>query len=161
MINNNQTHPRKKCGPHFQKACQKHIWIPINGVQQISQKVLLLQDSQVATADDLEDRAPGSWGWLSWGHYCTQSNCTLTHTHTLADTQTHRETGGRQQSPCHFQLQPAHVLSSDTLHTAQWASAPLVPHCRHREAAKELLQLCRTNTEISLPEKHIILSEMS
>lgn len=131
-----------------------------NKSSQISQNVLLLQDSRVATADDLEDRAPGSWG-DSAEDITARKATVLFRTHKLADTQTHSETGGRQQSPCHFQLQPAHVLSSDTLHTAQWASAPLVPHCRHRETAKALLQLCRTNTEISLPEKHVILSEMS
>lgn len=131
-----------------------------NKSYQISQNVLLLQDIQAATADTLEDRAPGSWG-DSAEDITARKATALSRTHALADTQTHRETGGRQQSPCHFQLQPAHVLSRDTSHTAQWASAPLVPHCRHGEAAKELLQLCRTNTEISLPEKHVILSEMS
>lgn len=115
---------------------------------------------QAATADDQEDRAPGSRG-DSAEDITARKATALFRAHTLVDTQTHRETGGRQQSPCHFQLEPAHVLSCDTLHTAQWASAPLVPHCRHRETAKELLQLCRTNTEISLPAKHVILPEIS
>lgn len=44
--------------------------------------------------------------------------------------------------------------TSDTSHTAQWASAPLVSCCRHRRTGRELLQLCRTNTEISLSKKH-------
>lgn len=147
----------------FQKACQKHILIPINGVQKkISQKVLLLQDSQAATADGPEDRAPGSWGWLSWGHYCTQSNCAFTHTHTRSLTHRHTE---------RLVADNSHPVISNCSLLMYWAATPytqlsgprppLVPHCRHREAAKELLQLCRTNTEISLPEKHIILSEMS
>lgn len=121
----------------------------------------LLQDIQVATADDLEDRAPGYRGAQLRTLLLAKQPFSHAHTYTLTSTRMQRETGGIQQSPCHFQLQAAHVLSSDTSHTAEWASTPLVPHCRHREPAKELVQLCRTNTEISLPKKHVILSEMS
>lgn len=53
---------------------------------QISQNVLLLQETQAATADNLRDTAPPALGWLSWGHYCTQSKPTHAHARTPIDT---------------------------------------------------------------------------
>ena len=107
-----------------------------NTSYQIRQNVLLLQESQAATADNLEDRAPRALGWLSWGHYCTQSNPTRT-THIHWHTHVHTESGGRQQSPCHLRLRPAHVRPA-TPHTQ--LSRPRPPWCP--TAATERLPEC-------------------
>lgn len=111
---------------------------------QISQNVLLLQETQAATADTLEDRAPKPWGG-SAEDITARKETPITHTHTHRHKHMHTESGGRQQSPCHLRLRPAHVRPA-TPHTQ--LSGPRPPWCP--TAATELLQLCRTNTEISL-----------
>lgn len=49
--------------------------------------------------------------------------------------------------------------TSNTSHKAQWASAPLVSYCRHGGTARALLQLYRTNTEISLSKRLVVMSK--
>lgn len=52
---------------------------------QISQNVLLLQETQAATADTLEDRAPKPWGG-SAEDITARKETPITHTHTPIDT---------------------------------------------------------------------------
>lgn len=122
-----------------------------NTSDQISQNVLLLQESQAATADNLGDRAPGAWGGSA--EDITARKATP-YTHTTAHRVWWQTTVTLSSS-----IAGRSCWTSDTSHTAQWASAPLVSHCRHGGTARELLQLCRTNTEISLSKKHVVLSE--
>lgn len=116
---------------------------------QISQNVLLLQETQAATADNLGDRAPGTRGGSA--EDITARKATP-HTHT----NTHR-VWWQTTVTLSSSIAGRSCWTSDTSHTAQRASAPLVSHCRHRGTARELLQLCRTNTEISLSKKHAVL----
>lgn len=83
------------------------------------------------------------------------------HPHTHTHTNTHR-VWWQTTVTLSSSIAGRSCWTSDTSHTAQRASAPLVSHCRHRGTARELLQLCRTNTEISLSKKHaVLLKEMS
>lgn len=133
-------------GPHYLKAPLRHILILMSDMSHhISQNVLLLQETHAATADNLR-HGPWDPGWLSWGHYCTQSNPTHTDT---------RRVWWQTTVTLSSSIAGRSCWTSNTSHTAQWASAPLVSHCRHRGTARVLLQLCRTNTEISLSKKHV------
>lgn len=116
---------------------------------QISQKVPLLLETQAATADNLGDRPLGRRvAQLRTLLHAKQPN---THPSIHRHTQ---ESGGRQQSPCHLRLRPTHVGPA-TPHTQ--LSGPRPPWCptAATEGPPELLQLCRTNTEISLSKKHV------
>lgn len=57
--------------------------------KKIDQNVLLLKDIKVASAEDLEDKAPRSWG-ESGEDITARKATTLSRTHNLADTQTLR-----------------------------------------------------------------------
>lgn len=83
----------------------------------------------------------GPRGGLSWGHICTQSS----HKHI----QKHTGSGGRQQSPCHLWLRFAHVGGA-TPRTKRSGAQPPWCHPAAMETARELFQLKRANTEISL-----------
>lgn len=92
----------------------------------------------------------GLWdqGRLSWGHYCTQSSLT----HTSKRTQDLVADNSRLVI---FDCGP---LMLDQRHLTQsWASAPLVSRCRHGATARELLQLYRTNTEICLCKRLVVM----
>ncbi len=124
---------------------------------QISQNVLLLQETQAATADNLGDRAPGTRGG-SAEDITARKATPYTHTRTHTHTNTHR-VWWQTTVTLSSSIAGRSCWTSDTSHTAQRALAPLVSHCRHRGTARELLQLCRTNTEISLSKKHALRSK--
>ncbi len=103
-----------------------------------------------------ETGPPGPWvAQLRTLLHAMQSH---THTQTHTDTHTHK-VWWQTTVTLSSSIAGSSCWSSDTSHTAQWASAPLVSHCRHDGTARELLQLWRTNTEISLYKKHVVQSK--
>lgn len=70
----------------------------------------------------------------------------------------HAGSGGRQQSPCHLRLRPAHV-SPATPHTQ--LSGPRPPRCPTAATERRPGSYFSSaeQTEIALPEKHVVLSK--
>ncbi|CAB1451757.1 unnamed protein product [Pleuronectes platessa] len=102
------------------------------------------QETHAATADNLRDGAPGSQGGSAEDIAARKAT-----PHTQIQTNTHKSLVA-DNSPLSSSIAACSCWTSDTSHTAQWALAPLVSHCRHRGTARQLLQLCRTNTGIGL-----------
>lgn len=100
---------------------------------QISQKVPLLQETQAVTADNLGDRAPGTQGGSAEDITARKAI-----PHTTKCTQTHTRVWWQTTVTLSSSIAGHSCWTSDTLHSDQRASAPLVSHCRHRGTARRV-----------------------
>lgn len=96
---------QKKSGPHYLKECLQHILI----LTDYSQCVTSKQPKSAFAAGNPSSHSwqsgrQGSWdlGWLSWGHYCTQSNPT----HNQMHIDTHKSLVADNSHPVIFDCRP-------------------------------------------------------